>query len=126
MLSTDEIAEGTTFILKLPDADGNPIFWMETLKGDVARHWYDIYRGSDWQAVRRGGRCLYRSGAVGRRRTHPKIATLCRDSTAHDEFDRPDGFTSRRLKEAGAPLQFRRASRLMTATNSPGSTGLAT
>jgi hypothetical protein len=25
---------------------------MERLKGDVARHWYDIYRKSDWQALR--------------------------------------------------------------------------
>jgi len=52
MLSTDELNDGTTFILKLPDTSGNVIFWMQRLKGDVARHWYNIYRQSDWQALR--------------------------------------------------------------------------
>ena len=52
MLSPDELTDGTTFILKLPDLNGNVIYWMQKLKGDVARHWYNIYRQSDWQALR--------------------------------------------------------------------------
>jgi hypothetical protein len=52
MLSTDELTDGTTFILKLPDLDGNVIYWVQKLMGDVARHWYNIYRQSDWQALR--------------------------------------------------------------------------
>jgi hypothetical protein len=51
MLSTDELTNGTTFILKLPDLNGKAIYWMQKLKGDVARHWYNIYRQSDWQAL---------------------------------------------------------------------------
>lgn len=34
MPSIDELAEGSTFIFKLPDADGNPVSWMEKLKGE--------------------------------------------------------------------------------------------
>ena len=52
MLSPDELTYGTTFILKLPDLNGNAIYWMQKLKGDVARHWYNIYRYSGWQALR--------------------------------------------------------------------------
>jgi len=52
MLSKDEIADGMTFILKLWDAEGNPSQWVETLRGDTARRWYEIYRSSDWQVLR--------------------------------------------------------------------------
>jgi hypothetical protein len=52
MLSKDEITNGRTFILKLWDAEGKPTQWIETLRGDVARHWYDIYATSDWDALR--------------------------------------------------------------------------
>ena len=52
MLSKDEIANGRTFILKLWDAEGRPTQWIETLRGDVARQWYDIYATSDWEALR--------------------------------------------------------------------------
>ncbi len=54
MLSNDELANGTTFILKLRDATGTPVQWVETLRGDLAARWYEIYRGSDWPALRAG------------------------------------------------------------------------
>ena len=52
MLSSDEISQGTIFILKLWDAGGAPSHWVETLRDDAARRWYDIYRRSDWDALR--------------------------------------------------------------------------
>ena len=54
MLSNDDLANGTTFILKLRDAAGAPVQWVETLRGDLAARWYEIYRASDWQALRAG------------------------------------------------------------------------
>ena len=55
MLSNDEINNGMTFILQLQStagAAGVPVQWVETLRGDTARRWYDIYRSSDWEALR--------------------------------------------------------------------------
>jgi hypothetical protein len=52
MLSIDELANGETFILKLKDANGTPIQWMQTLRGDIAQRWYEIYEKSDWVALR--------------------------------------------------------------------------
>lgn len=52
MLSKDELSEGIPFILKLWDAAGGPVQWVERLRGDAARRWYDIYRTSDWNALR--------------------------------------------------------------------------
>jgi hypothetical protein len=52
MLSIDELANGIPFILKLQDASGTPIQWVQTLRGAVARRWYDIYQRSDWIALR--------------------------------------------------------------------------
>ena len=52
MLSTDELHDGMHFILKLRNAAGVTSQWMEKLRDDVARHWYDIYRSSDWEALR--------------------------------------------------------------------------
>ena len=55
MLSPDELIDGMTFILQLqPRAapGGEPVQWVETLRGDTARRWYDIYRRSDWTALR--------------------------------------------------------------------------
>ena len=52
MLSKDELTDGMTFILKLRDTDGTPTQWVETLRGDTARRWYEIYRSSDWPALR--------------------------------------------------------------------------
>ncbi len=52
MLSQDELKNGRTFILKLRSAAGAPSQWVETLRGEIARRWYDIYRNSDWNTLR--------------------------------------------------------------------------
>lgn len=51
MLSNDELTDGIPFVLKLPDAAGAPVYWLRTLRGDVARYWFGIYRTSDWTAL---------------------------------------------------------------------------
>ena len=55
MLSKDELSDGINFILKLSDAAGAPVQWVERLRGDVAIRWYDIYFRSDWAALRTHG-----------------------------------------------------------------------
>jgi len=52
MLSKDELANGRPFILKLWDAQGKSTQWVETLRGDVARRWFQIYSTSNWDALR--------------------------------------------------------------------------
>jgi len=52
MLSHDELSDGTIFILKLWDAGGDASHWVETLRDDAARRWYDIFRRCDWEALR--------------------------------------------------------------------------
>ena len=52
MLSNDELADGIPFILQLRDAAGERVWWLQTLQGEIARRWYDIYRGSDWARLR--------------------------------------------------------------------------
>jgi hypothetical protein len=52
MLSKDEINDGRVFILKLRGAGGSPSQWVERLRGDAAKRWYEIYRTSDWDALR--------------------------------------------------------------------------
>ena len=52
MLSHDEIHDGMPFILQLPDAAGKQVWWLETLKGEDARRWYETYRRSDWATLR--------------------------------------------------------------------------
>lgn len=52
MLSDDELRDGMPFILQLRNSIGIAFQWMETLRGDMARHWYEIYQSSDWQALR--------------------------------------------------------------------------
>jgi hypothetical protein len=53
MLSDDELTSGMPFILQLRDTAGERLMWLETLRGEVARRWYEIYRNSDWAALRR-------------------------------------------------------------------------
>ena len=55
MLSKDELANGTTFILKLTDAAGAPAQWVASLRGKMAIKWYEIYQRSDWEALRARG-----------------------------------------------------------------------
>ena len=52
MLSNDELKDGMTFILQLADASGERVQWVETLRGDTAKRWYEIYRRSNWTALR--------------------------------------------------------------------------
>jgi len=52
MLSPDDLKNGIVFILQLQAADGAPVTWLETLRGDSAARWYDLYRRSDWHSVR--------------------------------------------------------------------------
>jgi hypothetical protein len=52
MLSMDELANGKTFVLKLKDASGKSIQWVQVLRGPTARRWYGIYQASDWDALR--------------------------------------------------------------------------
>jgi hypothetical protein len=59
MLSKDEISDGMTFLLKLRDADGLGRFWVETLRGDTAKRWYDIYRNSNWEVLRTEARDVF-------------------------------------------------------------------
>jgi hypothetical protein len=59
MLSNDELVNGMPFTLKLWDAAGAPTEWSETLSGDLARRWYDIYRRSDREALRREGPAVF-------------------------------------------------------------------
>jgi len=51
MLSNDELAQGIHFVLKLPDGAGASVYWLQKLRGDAARHWFEIYRRSDWEAL---------------------------------------------------------------------------
>jgi len=52
MLSKDELKDGINVVLKLRDSAGEPIFWMQKLCGQIAAHWYHIYKTSNWQALR--------------------------------------------------------------------------
>jgi len=61
MLSHDELSNGRVFVLKLWDAAGVPSCWAETLRGKTARRWYNIYRGSDWEALRAEAAGVFRN-----------------------------------------------------------------
>jgi hypothetical protein len=60
MISHDELTNGMTFVLQLRNAAGVASQWMETLRGDVARRWYEIYRSSDWPALRLEAASVFR------------------------------------------------------------------
>jgi hypothetical protein len=61
MLSKDELSDGRIFILKLSDTAGVSSHWVQRLRGDVARRWYDIYRSSDWPTLRREAADVFRN-----------------------------------------------------------------
>ena len=61
MLSNDELTDGMPFILTLSDAAGAATHWAETLRGDAASRWYEIYRASDWEALRLEGPAVFRT-----------------------------------------------------------------
>jgi hypothetical protein len=52
MLTPDDLKNGIVFILQFKAADGALVTWLETLRGDRAARWYDLYRRSDWDSVR--------------------------------------------------------------------------
>jgi DNA-binding PucR family transcriptional regulator len=52
MLSGHELRDGMTFILQLWDSSGVAAQWVETLRGETASRWYDIYQRSDWEGLR--------------------------------------------------------------------------
>jgi hypothetical protein len=52
MLSTDELENGMPFILTVPQASSASAYWLATLRGETARHWYNLYRHGDSAAVR--------------------------------------------------------------------------
>ena len=60
MLSHDELNNGRTFILKLWNATGVSSQWVETLRGDTAKRWYDIYRNSDWNTLQAEAPAVFR------------------------------------------------------------------
>ena len=64
-LTDEEVRRGKTFVLKLWDAVGVPTQWIETLRGEAARRWYDIYRRSDWDAVRAEAAAVFRQRVSG-------------------------------------------------------------
>src|SRR5437667_55854 len=74
MLSPDEIKDGMTFILQLATAAGGRVQWVETLRGDIAKRWYEIYRQSDWSALGAGDlldhRFHERAGCLDQMRPH--------------------------------------------------------
>jgi len=59
MLSSDELSNGMTFILKLLDANGARAQWVQSLRGPIAARWYDVYRNSDWDVLRAHGREVF-------------------------------------------------------------------
>ena len=64
MLSHDELTDGMIFVLSLSDETGGRHHWVETLRGDVARRWHDIYRRSNWDALRAEAAGVFRRPAT--------------------------------------------------------------
>ena len=52
MLSPDELKNGVTFVLRLENSSGADVQWVETLRGETAQRWHDIYQQSDWAVLR--------------------------------------------------------------------------
>jgi hypothetical protein len=90
MLSHDELSDGTIFILKLWDAGGDASDWVETLREDAARRWYEIFRRCDWEALRAeaGGVFLHPAtqGEVDHvRKTHKRLVFIHTTAVKSDE-----------------------------------------
>jgi hypothetical protein len=64
MLTKDEIRDGMTFILKLQNTAGDSVQWVEKLRGETALRWYDIYRRSDWSALRNEAGAVFSHAAT--------------------------------------------------------------
>jgi hypothetical protein len=77
MLSPDELATGITFILKLKDATGIPVQWVQSLRGAVAKHWYDIYTRSDWISLRAEAAAVFLNSATESDAEHIRRNNRC-------------------------------------------------
>jgi hypothetical protein len=77
MLSHDELKNGRHFILKLWDSAGASSQWVQTLKDDTARHWYDIYRRSDWAALRAEGPAVFRDAVTSEQAERVRKSNRC-------------------------------------------------
>ena len=92
MLSKDELIDGRIFILILKDAAGVSSRWMQTLSGEVASHWYTIYRDSDWPALCREAAAVFRhpvtEDEVERTRSSNRCVMIRPDSVRLEQLDR--------------------------------------
>ena len=77
MLSNDELKDGIPFILKLADADGTARQWIESLSGPAAEHWYNIYRNSDWDALRKERADVFCHAATQDEAEHVRRSRRC-------------------------------------------------
>jgi hypothetical protein len=104
MLSKDDLADGTIFILKLRDAAETPVQWVETLQGELATRWYEIYQRSDWAALRAGAATVFRSpvteeAAEQMRRTH-RCVVIKPPQVRVEDLVRPGGVLALLAHEA--------------------------
>ena len=77
MLSHDELKNGRLFILKLWDSAGASSHWVQRLKDDAARHWYDIYRRSDWAALRAEAPGVFRDAVTAEQAERVRKSNRC-------------------------------------------------
>jgi hypothetical protein len=93
MLSIDELANGKTFILELKDASGIPIQWLQTLRGAIAKRWYDIYQKSDWVALRLEAASVFLHRITDAEARHSRKSGRCivitTDAVNENELVRP-------------------------------------
>ncbi len=77
MLSKDDLNNGVTFILKLSDAHGEAVQWVQSLRGDAAARWYEIYWRSDWEALRAHGAEVFQNRVTADQAEHVRRAARC-------------------------------------------------
>ena len=95
MLSKDEISKGINFILRLSNEAGTALHWVEMLSGETAVHWYEIYRSSDYQALRTEGAHVFRHRVGEAEAEHVRRSCRCivihTASVKAEEIDPPSG-----------------------------------
>jgi hypothetical protein len=77
MLSKDDKSNGTTFILKLLDTARAPVQWVASLRGDTAVYWYEVYRRSDWAALRAQGGDVFHDRVTEAQAEHVRRSGRC-------------------------------------------------
>lgn len=77
MLSNDELKDGIPFILKILDPSGTSQQWIESLSGATAAHWYNIYRESDWRALRQERAEVFRHAVTEDEAEHMRRSRRC-------------------------------------------------